>query len=207
MAYDAYQPPAVYATAQAERRRRFILVGFGVYTIVATLWVSLAFAHSISAWSLLAVVFAFAAAVRPTVDAYFAAESRWRAGSAAERAVGETLNELRREGWFVLHDIPQRGEGNVDHLVSGPGGVFMIETKVRRYADAHLPKARRQAAKLHDELGVWVTPVIVLHQRDGNAFNTHKVWVVPRIQLLDWLRAQRNRTLEFERLARFAEKL
>jgi Nuclease-related domain len=206
VAYDARQPPAVYVTHQAERRRRFILAGFGTYMAVGTLWVLLAFAHAIAAWSLLVAAVAFLA-VRPAVDGYFAAEARWRAGAIAERAVGQALNELRRDGWFVLHDIRQRGEGNVDHLVSGPGGVFMIETKLRRYEDVHLPKARRQAAKLHDQLGVWVTPVIALHQRDSRPFRTHNVWVVPRVHLCDWLRAQTNPQLEFERLARFADDL
>jgi hypothetical protein len=31
------------------------------------------------------------------------------------------------------------------------------------------------------------------------------VWIVPHAQLLDWLRQQRNKPVEFERLARFAD--
>jgi hypothetical protein len=42
-----------------------------------------------------------------------------------------------------MHDIEQGGEGNIDHLLSGPNGVYLVETKERRYDDRHLPKARR----------------------------------------------------------------
>jgi hypothetical protein len=107
-----------------------------------------------------------------------------------------------------MHDIEQEHEGNIDHLVSGPSGVFMIETKWRRYQESHLVKAKRQARKLHDELGVWVTPVIAIGERaNSKPFKTKGVWVVPRQSLLAWLHDQKNATLEFERLARFADRL
>ena len=133
---------------------------------------------------------------------------RWLRGARAEEAVGDTLNELRREGWTLMHDVVQRGEGNIDHIASGPNGVYLIETKCRAYKDeTQLTKVKRQAAKLHEELGVWVTPVICLHERRGNAFRTKGVWVVPRVQLLDWLRAQRNQPVPFDRLARYADSV
>lgn len=53
-----------------------------------------------------------------------------------------------------MHDVEQPGEGNIDHIVSGPTGVFLVETKERRCEERHLTKAKRQAAKLHDALGV-----------------------------------------------------
>jgi hypothetical protein len=119
---------------------------------------------------------------------------RWMLGAAAEDQVGRALNELRNEGFHVVHDVEQGAEGNVDHLVSGPTGVYLIETKLRRYDSAHLVKAKRQAAKLHDELGVWVTPVICLAKReDLEPFKTQGVWIVPGGRLVAWIRAQRNR--------------
>lgn len=45
-----------------------------------------------------------------------------------ERSVGQSLEELRENGYRVLHDIV--GDGfNIDHLLIGPKGVFTIETK------------------------------------------------------------------------------
>src|SRR4051812_32927294 len=143
----------------------------------------------------------------PAAERYMSRQVDYLTGGRAEEAVGMTLNELRHEGWIVMHDIERAGEGNLDHLVSGPGGVFLIETKARRYVYAHLPRVKRQAARLHDELDVWVTPVICIHQRAGAPWRASGVSIVPGGQLLAWLRAQRNATVDFDRLARFADSL
>ena len=44
-------------------------------------------------------------------------------------------------------------------------------------------------------------------QNEFGPFRTKRVWVVPLGELLEWLRAQRNAPVEFERLARFADRL
>ena len=45
-----------------------------------------------------------------------------------ERAVGQYLEQLREQGYRVLHDLV--GDGfNVDHVLIGPAGVFTVETK------------------------------------------------------------------------------
>ena len=131
---------------------------------------------------------------------------RWRRAHAGA-GFADTLDELRREGWIVLHDVEQRGEGSIDHVASGPGGIYLVETKARAYQDAQLTKARRQAAKLHADVGVWVTPVICLHERRGKPFKTQGVWIVPRAELLAWLRVQRNPPVPFEQLAQLADRV
>jgi hypothetical protein len=45
-----------------------------------------------------------------------------------ERAVGQYLEQLRRDGYQVFHDVIGSGF-NVDHVAIGPAGVFAIETK------------------------------------------------------------------------------
>jgi hypothetical protein len=51
-------------------------------------------------------------------------------GSRAEKVVADMLEPLRELSCAVFHDLP--GDGfNVDHIVVGPGGVFVIETKGR----------------------------------------------------------------------------
>jgi hypothetical protein len=129
----------------------------------------------------------------------------WVLGNEAERAIGDLLNELRNEGFIVMHDIEQHGEGNIDHLVSGPTGVFMIESKSKGYLTKALGKAKRQAWKIHDEIGCFVVPVICIHERDQKQFTHKKVWIVPEQHLLDWIRSQKNQTVPFERLARYAD--
>jgi len=40
---------------------------------------------------------------------------------------------LERRGWVVLHDLAvPRSQANIDHLVIGPGGVFVIDSKQYR---------------------------------------------------------------------------
>jgi hypothetical protein len=59
----------------------------------------------------------------------FAAQA-WGKGAAGEKHVGERLNWLRQYGWTVEHDLKISPRGaNVDHLVIGPPGVFVIDTK------------------------------------------------------------------------------
>jgi hypothetical protein len=49
-------------------------------------------------------------------------------GRDGEKEVGQKLEELRRRGYTVFHDV--LGEGfNLDHVLIGPAGVFTVETK------------------------------------------------------------------------------
>jgi hypothetical protein len=57
----------------------------------------------------------------------------WRRGSAGERRTARLLSLLERRGWAVLHDLAIPGsKANIDHLVIGPGGVVVIDTKQYR---------------------------------------------------------------------------
>ena len=49
-------------------------------------------------------------------------------GRDGERDVAEILDDLKRHGAQVLHDIPGE-KGNVDHVVICTRGIFVIETK------------------------------------------------------------------------------
>lgn len=48
-------------------------------------------------------------------------------GAKAEQAVAEALNELP-DDYFVFHDLEFPGF-NIDHVVLGPNGIFLVETK------------------------------------------------------------------------------
>jgi hypothetical protein len=47
-----------------------------------------------------------------------------------ERHVGAILDALASRGWRVVHDM-ETDRGNIDHVVVGLGGVFIVETKGR----------------------------------------------------------------------------
>jgi hypothetical protein len=54
----------------------------------------------------------------------------WRRGANGERRTARLLASLERRGWAVLHDLAIPGSAaNIDHLVIGPGGVFVIDSK------------------------------------------------------------------------------
>ena len=52
-------------------------------------------------------------------------------GAQGERATGAILDSLRGEGWVTFHDVrwPGRARANVDHVIVGPGGIFVIDSK------------------------------------------------------------------------------
>jgi hypothetical protein len=54
----------------------------------------------------------------------------WRRGVAGEQQTARLLDRLGRDGYVVLHDLAMPGSpANVDHLVIGPSGVFVIDSK------------------------------------------------------------------------------
>jgi hypothetical protein len=55
----------------------------------------------------------------------------WRRGAVGERRTARLLARLERHGWAVLHDLAVPGSrANIDHLVIGPGGVFVVDSKL-----------------------------------------------------------------------------
>jgi hypothetical protein len=107
----------------------------------------------------------------------------WRRGAAGERRTARLLGPLERQGWVVLHDLAVPGSrANVDHLVIGPGGVFVIDSKLYRgrlqldgsgrlwhgrYPLASSLQAvsfeADQAAQVLPDPGVVVLPVVAVH--------------------------------------------
>jgi hypothetical protein len=113
----------------------------------------------------------------------------WQTGAAGEVKTGLLLEPLEAEGFRILHDrkIP-RSRANIDHIVIGPPGIFVVETKsysgslqirgdevfvAGRRKNAWVDEVGREAAAvvgvLAEELaahGWTVTPVIVVHRAD-----------------------------------------
>ena len=53
---------------------------------------------------------------------------RWRTGADGEKATARQLRPLLKQGWALYHDI-EIEHGNIDHVLVGPAGVFMLESK------------------------------------------------------------------------------
>jgi hypothetical protein len=115
---------------------------------------------------------------RPSLDAV-----AWRRGAAGERRTARLLDPLERHGWAVLHDLAIPGSrANLDHLVIGPGGVFVIDSKQYRGRLQLDPSGRLwhgryplapvlqalsfeadQAAQVLPDPGVAVVPIVAVH--------------------------------------------
>jgi hypothetical protein len=107
----------------------------------------------------------------------------WRRGAAGERRTARLLGALERHGWAVLHDLAiPGGRANIDHLVIGPGGAFVIDSKQyrgrlqldgpRRSWHGRYPLAPMlravdfeadQAARVLADPDVVVVPIVAVH--------------------------------------------
>ncbi len=181
-----------WVKTQARRRERYIWIGFASFFLLCAAMLLLAAGHRVGLSAALIFLLAVLAA-RPYAARYLETHLRWLRGARAERSVGDTLEELRDEGWTIVHNVIGAAPPDVDHVAAGRAGVFLIETKERRYEEFHLARVKRQAVRLHHELGCWVTPVICLHRRQGEPFCHRDVWVVPQQHILTWLHERPER--------------
>lgn len=53
---------------------------------------------------------------------------QWQLGAQGERWTEKQLRPLERKGWLVSHDL-DGGFGNIDHLVVGRAGTFLLDSK------------------------------------------------------------------------------
>ena len=104
----------------------------------------------------------------------------WQHGAHGEQQTARLLDRLTRDGFQVLHDLAMPGSpANIDHLVLGPSGVFVIDSKqgtgsVHQSSDGlvwhhhyrldrTLAAIRWQAEALGRLLGVPVAPLVCVH--------------------------------------------
>ncbi len=66
------------------------------------------------------------------VQKIFHLSDRAAQGALGEERVGLILESLKSKGWVVLHDLQVPPIGNIDHLIIGLAGVFVVETKSHR---------------------------------------------------------------------------
>ena len=144
----------------------------------------------------------------------------WEAGALGERRVAQALTALPPD-WLVLHDrllMPGRSETNLDHVVVGPAGTFLIDSKnwagtITEYQGSvfkhtsgpggerrHTPLDRQfdgvfaMATEMARRTQVSVTVVIALSGRRAEQFGEPRlmrnVWVVPVGKLAGWLQSR-----------------
>jgi Nuclease-related domain len=126
----------------------------------------------------------------------------WRRGAKGERHTARLLDRLGRDGYVSFHDLAMpNSPANLDHVVVGPSGVFVIDSKqwtgsVHQSADGlvwhdhyrldrTLATVRWQAETLGRLLGVPVAPLVCVHgaRIQGGGLYAQGVAVVPATQL------------------------
>jgi hypothetical protein len=104
----------------------------------------------------------------------------WRRGARGERRTARKLRPLLRAGWTVLHDVAiPDSRADADHLLIGPPGVFVVDTKAwhghislgpdgsawhnGHPVDSVLDTVRWEAKQLAQALGVPILPILCVH--------------------------------------------
>ena len=54
---------------------------------------------------------------------------RWRQGAQGEQQTARVLRRLVKQGWTLIHDIERDRGGNIDHVLIGSTGIYVLETK------------------------------------------------------------------------------
>lgn len=107
-----------------------------------------------------------------------------RLGLMGERLVADYLDPLKRRGYHVFHDAPAQGAlkaFNLDHVVVGPTGVFLVETKTRTKANA---TARDDDYKVNLEGDALQWPNFRDTESVSQTFNSAKwlqTWILQRL--------------------------
>jgi Nuclease-related domain len=134
----------------------------------------------------------------------------WQRGAHGERRTARLLDRLTRDGYVVFHDLAVPGSpANVDHLVIGPTGLFVIDSKqwtgsVHQGADGlvwhnhyrldrPLETVRWEAQQVGRLLGARTHPLLCVHGAhvQGGGLHTQGVAIVAAHLLRDALGFER----------------
>lgn len=120
----------------------FIVVGVAGGVVAADGWAWAAgasFGLGVGAWMVL----------RESPPAYI---ENWQTGAEGEQKTARALRSLGN-GWLVVHDVDS-GYGNYDHVLIGPAGVFLLDSK-NPVADAHIRDGELWLRRRHDTDADW----------------------------------------------------
>lgn len=156
--------PGQHTRAIVRRLRLRTLVALGVLAVATALLGRTFGLRDVrflgSEVGLLVAMFVVLRYVMPLVD-------RHDRGAKGEEQVGGLVDGLEGRGWHAIHDA-SLGNGNVDHILIGPAGVFTVETKshpgpvrVARIHGATIGQAQAQQRAIARVTGVEVEPLIV----------------------------------------------
>ncbi len=144
----------------------------------------------------------------------------YKGGWAGEKQVTKLLNSRLNDDYFLLNDLHLRnGAGDIDHIVLGPSGVFVLETKnwsgevtcrgdewqrtgKRDFKSSPSLQVKRNAAQIKHVvnsspslrvLGVWVEGIVVFTNNHATLhLNNPTVPILRLNQLADHITSQKS---------------
>jgi hypothetical protein len=144
----------------------------------------------------------------------------YRGGWQGEKQVVNLLTHTMNDDYFLLNDLYLRdGGGDIDHMVLGPNGVFVLETKnwsgkiscngdewhrpgKRNFSGSPSRQVKRNAAKIQQiiddnpnlrSLGIWVEGIVVLTNTYAKLqVNSPTLTILKLPQLPHYLTTYRN---------------
>jgi hypothetical protein len=190
--------PGQYARAAVRRLRMRTLVTLGTLAVATALLGRSFGLHDFrfiaSELALLVTMFLISRYVLPLM-------ARRDRGARGEEQVGALLEELDDRDWLVIHDATL-GNGNVDHILIGPPGMFTVETKshpgpikVSRLHGATISQARAQARAIEQVTGIQAEPLVVFSRAwvDKPMARRKGVRVMPARMLIGYLQKRSPR--------------
>lgn len=165
-----WQAIAVLAHGPAEARRlqlRFLQDGWrhlGVMVLVAVaVTAGAAWSAPAGVWRglVIGVLATAATATLIVVILEVTGTAAAHMGSTAERWTAAKLRPLRKHSWRLINRFLLGAAGDVDHLLVGPAGVIVAESKWRstgwnlRPPDSHVTNAVEQVTRNADQLRLW----------------------------------------------------
>ncbi|MFU8891772.1 MAG: NERD domain-containing protein [Anaerosomatales bacterium] len=168
------------------------------------------------------------------LHADYRGSKNWLQGAEGEHLTGMELNKLP-EGYVVFHDFHPAGKDgklakwNWDHIVIGPTGVFIVETKnysasrvqsaaTNKHTKANVRQVQRVAAEFKSSLVTWsggeladlfVVPLLVYTQPGAYVEKTQEkqVRVIPLKWLASDITSWKGRSLNPDQVYRISRVL
>ena len=160
--------------------------------------------------------------IAPLVAFYFYLRKYhiYNGGWQGEKQVAKLLTNTLSDDYYLINDLYLReGGGDIDHIVLGPNGVFVLETKnwsgsiscngdewqragKRNFSGSPSRQVKRNAAKIKQiidnspnlrPLGIWVEGIVVLTNNHANLHvNNSTVPILKLPQLPNHITAHRS---------------
>jgi hypothetical protein len=158
----------------------------------------------------------------------------YNGGLSGERQVAKLLESKLSDEYYLLNDLYLRdGDGDIDHVVLGPNGIFVLETKnwkgtvncngdewqrvgKRNFSASPSRQVKRNALRVKQIIensgvihsGVWVEGIVVLTNNHATLrINGATVPVLKLAHLPDYLTGHRNGSFSRQQLEAMGKEL